>query len=130
MIGFKCQVNKDLKKQIFQIWLIIIIKIGRETIELVKDAIEFCDNVPIVYEDQRVKDKTAAIKVNSDKPAAETTKTYSINNEPILVDPVVETTSNISTDLVLQFTDLQRKQLDEQLRTVSYFLVKHSNNRN
>ncbi len=111
---------------------------GREAIALVKDAMEFCDKVPIVYEDHRVKEKEKSLinkNQKNDKPSDinnfECSTTSSLSN--IVSIDTTNSTMNLkansisNTSLTLeyipQFTELQKKQLDEQLRNVGILLV-------
>ena len=122
---------------------------GREAIALVKDAIEFCDKVPIVYDDQRVKDKSSNTnnKTQRIEKTAENNSQQQQQDQEQLVESntldniSIETNMNVvrSTQTTLeasnttgseylpQFTELQKKQLDEQLRNVcnlySYFFL-------
>jgi len=145
---------------------------------LVKDAIEFCDGVPIVYEDYRSKSKLKSNRKSHENEANTSTKlsdqssintslnlnindsssTTTTNEEKSITDDDDEPnkeqnnqtknvkelenkkSSNIDSQLgenendkefVPQFTDFQRKQLDEQLRNVIlnknhiYFLIRN-----
>jgi hypothetical protein len=128
MIGFKFQVcfNIDLKSIFFHLFLKLISNLEKEAIALVKDAIEFCDNIPIVYEDQRTRDKqpiksnTSVEKNNNNKSPIQTTE---IQPNVIVEAPI----TNLNSEYIPQFTELQRKQLDEQLRNVSKSLNKRFN---
>lgn len=132
---------------------------------MVKDAIEFCDGVPIVYEDYRSKTKQKPTRKSLDNEANtptrasdqssinnssnlninESSSTTTTNEEKSITDDdddpqreqnkqslnTQECDNNSSVndnsqlvekangnEFVPQFTDLQRKQLDEQLRNV------------
>lgn len=98
--------------------------VGREAILLVKDAIEFC-------EPGENRNKTPAVQI---EPASSKMPQKQIENNVIQsveisrMTPVVETgnpteiLASTSEEFVPQFTDVQRQQLDEQLRCVSDFL--------
>lgn len=96
----------------------------KEAVELVKDAIEICDGAPIVYEDQRnskVKSAITIKKLNTEKRTKILMNrvnrlTGSMQPKPVRSTKKVDTTAK--NDYVPEFTEFQKKQLDEQLRNV------------
>ncbi len=80
-----------------------------ETIALVKDAIEFCDIVPM--QDQRTK------QIEEPKQKSPTKVTHKENSN---IEKEKEPSNEIiDGQYVPEFNDSQRKQLDEQLRNVN-----------
>jgi hypothetical protein len=109
------------------LFLKLILNIEKEAIALVKDAIEFCDNIPIVYEDQRTRDKQP-IKSNTSVEKNNNNYKSPIQTTEIQPNIMVEAPiTNLNSEYIPQFTELQRKQLDEQLRNVSKSLNKRFN---
>ena len=87
---------------------------------------EFCDQVPIVYEDQRVKEKSLINKnqKNDINNLECSTIISNINSMETINGLINLKTSNISNttltiEYIPEFTKLQKKQLDEQLRNVA-----------
>lgn len=97
---------------------LIIKSPGREAILLVKDAIEFCEN-SVPFNDQRPQ-KTEISKVTDQEyqTAPEQLK-QQIPIKEIIPSDTLQVLSDNSVEYVPQFTDSQRKQLDEQLRNVN-----------
>lgn len=91
---------------------------------LVKDAIEFCDTVPLC--DQRAQKTNDEVSQKSHDQVDiidDETKLPSpqqIPIEQIIADDALQVLSNDAAEYVPQFTNFQRKQLDEQLRNVNF----------
>lgn len=102
----------------------------KEAVELVKDAIEICDGAPIVYEDQRHSKIKSAITI---KKLTTENRTKILINRACKLSGSIEPkfTCNAKKDhnfsstieFVPEFSEIQRKQLDEQLRNVFFCLI-------
>lgn len=102
----------------------------KEAVELVKDAIEICDGAPIVYEDKRHSKIKSSITIK--KLTTENRTKILMNRASKLgasIEPKITCGAkkdlNISSksEFVPEFSEFQRKQLDEQLRNVFFFLI-------
>ncbi len=142
----------------------------KEAVALVKDAIEFCDGVPIVYEDYRSKIKqkpsrksheneantsirlsdqssinnSSSLNINDSSSTSTTNEEKSAEGEEdepqreqnklsshakkLDRKNIIDHTSKFvekesEKEFVPQFTDFQRKQLEEQLRNVIFQII-------
>ena len=83
-----------------------------ETIALVRDAIEFCDGVPIVEIDEE-------FILEEIKSAVAATATSSSNTASPVVEPTGEPNkASNEKEFIPEFTELERQHLNEQLRNV------------
>ncbi|RNA35254.1 hypothetical protein BpHYR1_016312 [Brachionus plicatilis] len=101
----------------------------KEAVELVKDAIEICDGAPIVYDDKRHSKIKSAITIKKLTPE---NRTKILINRVSKLGGTVEpkastrlafglpkiTIPTPTKEFVPEFTEIQRKKLDEQLRNV------------